>query len=61
MYLNETAYAPSLGDRLNLADPIEVELWAKTLNLDPDDLRLAVIIAGPDYGDLVAYLADNPY
>ena len=60
MYPNETAYAPSLGDRLNLADLVEVELWAKALNLSTDDLRLAVVIAGPDYGELVAHLADTP-
>ena len=60
MYLNHTSDTPGLGDQINLADAVEVELWSKLLGLQPDELKQAVEEVGPDYGDLVAHLADEP-
>jgi hypothetical protein len=61
MYPNPPNYAPASGEHLNLNDAVEVELWARALKVDPDDLRLAALIAGPDYDDLIAYFADKSY
>ena len=58
MYQNHTSDIPGLGDQINLADAVEVELWSKLLGLQPDELKQAVEVVGSDYGDLVAYLAD---
>ena len=59
MYGNHTAGTPGIGDKINLADAVEVELWSKLLGLYPDELKRAVETVGPEYGDLVAHLADS--
>ena len=59
MYKNHTADTPGVGDRINLGDPVEVELWSKLLGVAPGELKQAAEIAGRDYGDLVAHFADS--
>lgn len=59
MYQNHTADTPGLGKQINLADAAEVELWSKVFGLPADGLKQAVEVVGPDYGDLVAHLADS--
>jgi hypothetical protein len=59
MYRNCAADIPGVGDQLNVDDPVEVQLWAKLFNIPADDLQMAVADIGPDYGNLVDYLADR--
>jgi hypothetical protein len=60
MEQNEIADSPGLGDRLDLADAVAVDHWAKLLGLTACELKEAVAAVGPEYGDLVAHLADKP-
>ena len=59
MYKNHTADIPGVGDRIDLEDPVEVDLWAKLLGVAPVELRQAAELVSRDYGDLVAYFADT--